>query len=955
MTLRKEVFRCMAAYDLLFSRFTRFRPYLGAKGAGMRTRLLTFAAIACHGAFAQPIISTIAGMGAPPSGIPATSVSIGSPSRIARDAAGNVYFAAFHCVYKVDPAGILTRVAGTGSPGYGGDGGPATDALLNFPSGVHVAGQGRLYIADNSNSRVRRVDASGTIATVAGNGIAGYSGDGGPATQAQLDGVRDVVADSQGNIYIAEEGRVRRVATSGIISTAAGTGSSGNYIEGGPATQSSVFPIAVAVDAADNLYLLGDWAIHRVDASGRIFQVRDVVVPFEPDWLDQGTRGTDIAVDAVGTVYLANTSSGLVRRIPPGGQGSTAVRLPSPVGVAIDPAGNLFVATSRENRIWKVDPAGSAVGIAGNGSRSFSGDGGPAVNAQLDSPSDIAVDTSGNVYIADTDNHRIRKIDTAGRITTVAGDGTADFGGDGGPATAAWLKWPGGVAVDGTGNVFIADTGNSRIRKVDAGGQITTVANVAQPRGMEVSAAGDLYLADAFACRVHKVDAAGQMSNVVDLPGCRTPRYYDLAVDGQGNIYVADYRTMVQKVSAGGQVTRFAGGSGGFNDDGGPATAARLANPSGVAAGNGGNVYISEHGIHTVRRVAADGRLTTVAGNRLPGFSGDGGPAVAAQLLHPAGLATDGAGDLYVTETALGRIRKVSNPAAPAPGLTIATSQSLTVLVDGVPVNHTQVWAWPVGSQHLLDVPTPQFTDGDTRRYRFSHWSQGGPKTQTITMPEEQATYRAHFFLDLAVRVTTLGRGTVTLDPPLPADGYYPHGTVVTMRATPDPGWLFQGFRVRGALTGANPWTDTLFSPIDVTGEFVPQDSAASGPLRFVAVTPCRVMDTRPGEGKTGPFGAPALEGGQTRTVPIPQSTCGIPGNAAAYSLNATVVPSGPLGFLTLWPAGQNQPQVSTLNSFEGRVVANAAIVPAGPGGAINVFVTDETHVILDINGYFVP
>ncbi|MBK9167063.1 MAG: hypothetical protein IPM24_06310 [Bryobacterales bacterium] len=923
----------------------------------MRTRLIIFAAIACHGAFAQPIISTIAGMGAPPSGIPATSVSIGSPSRIARDAAGNVYFAAFHCVYKVDPAGILTRVAGTGSPGFGGDGGPAVEARLTSPTAVDIDSHGRLYIADNGNLRVRRVDVSGAIVTIAGNGMEGYGGDGGPATQARMTNMQDLAADSQGNVYVVEDFRLRKVSASGIISTVPNTWAK---------------PTAVAVDAAGNLYFVGPSGnIHLMDRDGSLTFLVETPSSYSPD--GDLRDAEDIAVDAAGNVYVANPGKGVIRRITPAGHGSTVVRLPSPRGVAVDPQGNVFVATSNDYRIWKVDATGSATSIAGNGYVSFSGDGGPAVSAQLDSPTDVAVDRSGNVYIADTNNHRIRRIDTLGQITTVAGGGPRDIFsglGDGGPAVSAKLDRPSGVAVDNAGNIYIADTNNRRIRKVDGDARISS-ASLAEswmilPMGLTLSSAGEPIFADGFDCTLKKVLPSGLLQ-WYGLGGsrCDWPVYLDLAIDGQGGVLVGDSSMRVARVSAGSLATTFAGSLDGTAtaDDGGTATGGRLMMPFGVAIGHSGNVYISEYSNHSVRRVAPDGRITTVVGNRLPGFSGDGGPPVVAELFQPTGLATDEPGNLYVTDTGNGRIRKVTNPATPVAGLTIAIPPFASILVDGAPVDVTRVWTWPVGSPHLLDAPAVQFTDGGVRRYRFSHWSQGGPKTQTIVMPGEQTTYRAHFHEDLKFRVTVSGGGTVTLNPPVPADGFYPRGTVVTVTAVPDPGWRRTEVEriplwdlARWSTWNETTRTFTVDSALEVRATFVPADPNTNGPLRFVAVTPCRVMDTRPGEGKTGPFGAPALEARELRSVPVPESDCGIPTNAAAFSLNATVVPAGFLGYLTLGTFGGSSPEVSTLNSFDGRVVANAAIVPASNlGGAISVFASHETHVILDINGYFIP
>ena len=254
----------------------------------------------------------------------------------------------------------------------------------------------------------------------------------------------------------------------------------------------------------------------------------------------------------------------------------------------------------KNHRIRKVGATGVISTVAGNGTRGYRGDGGPAVAARLRLPTGVALDESGNLYIADTSNHRIRKVDSAGVITTVAGDGTQGFGGDSGAATAAQLNDPYGVALDGSGNLYIADTDNERIRKVDASGVISTVA-------------GD--------------------------------GTYD------------------------------------FSGDGGSAVAARLNVPEGVALDESGNLYIADTYNERIRKVDASGVISTVAGNGTSGFGGDGGPAVAAQLNSPSGVALDGAGNLYVADTYNHRIRKVAAPAAtpriPADGIVLATATPL--------------------------------------------------------------------------------------------------------------------------------------------------------------------------------------------------------------------------------------------------------------------------------------
>jgi len=283
-------------------------------------------------------------------------------------------------------AALITTVAGGGNSF--GDGGTATEAQLRYPSGVAVDSSGNLYIADTGNHRIRKVDTDGVITTVAGTGSSGYSGDGGAATEAQLSSPSGVAVDSSGNLYIADSGnnRIRQVDTNGVITTVAGGGFDGD------------------------------------------------------------------------------------------GGAATSARLSYPSGVAVDSSGNLYIADKGKHRIRKVDTNGVISTVAGDGTTGYSGDFGAAAEAQLDNPSGVAVDSSGNLYIVDTRNNSIRKVDTNGVISTVAGDGTYGYSGDGGAATDAQLYNPSAVAVDSSGNLYIADTNNGRIRKVDTNGVISTVA-----------------------------------------------------------------------------------------------------------------------------------------------------------------------------------------------------------------------------------------------------------------------------------------------------------------------------------------------------------------------------------------------------------------------------------------------------------------------------------------------
>ncbi len=556
-----------------------------------------------------------------------------------------------------DP-GTITTVAGPGD--FGGDGGAAVAAWLRNPFGVAVDGSGNLYIADWSNQRIRKVDADGSISTVAGDGTEGYSGDGGAATAAQLSGPSGVAVDGSGNLYIADSGnqRIRKVDADGAITTVAGDGTEGYSGDGGAATAARLAdPSGVAVDGSGNLYIAdrSNRRIRKVDVDGAITTVAG-----------DGTKG-----------YSGD------------GGAATAAQLSGPSGVAVDGSGNLYIADWSNQRIRKVDADGVITTVAGDGTYGFGGDGGAATAAQLSSPSGVAVDGSGNLYIADRSNRRIRKVDADGVITTVAGDGTYGFGGDGGAATAARLRNPTGVAVDGSGNLYIADSFNHRIRKVDAATEnISTAAGASsggadggpaiqarltQPLGAAVDGSGNLYIADSFNQRIRKVDADGVITTVAGDGtygysgdgGAAAAAQLDfpqgVAVDGSGNLYIADsFNQRIRKVDADGAITTVAGdGTYGFGGDGGAATAAQLGSPYGVAVDGSGNLYIADSFNHRIRKVDTGGAITTVAGDGTEGYSGDGGAAAAAQLNFPQGVAVDGSGNLYIADQGNRRIRKV--------------------------------------------------------------------------------------------------------------------------------------------------------------------------------------------------------------------------------------------------------------------------------------------------------
>jgi uncharacterized protein (TIGR03437 family) len=333
--------------------------------------------------------------------------------------------------------GIIRTLAGTGTPAFFGDGGPAASAALNLPKGLAIDGSGNIYVADSGNARVRRITPAGMIGTVAGNGYSAAAGDGGYAVGASISDVMAVVVDPAGNLYIADSSnrRIRKVNTAGIITTIAGVGVQGFSGDGGPAVSAMLGrPVALALDSGGNLFFADsvNQRIRKIDTNGII---------------------TTVAGNGI------DAFSG------DGGQ-ATGASLGFPIGVTVDLSGNIYIADGDNARIRKVTPGGIISTVAGNGRGGFSGDGGPALSASINIPSDVAVDGAGNLYIADAGNNRVRKVDTTGTISTIAGTGTDGYSGDGGISTQAALNYPWSLTADPSGNIYISDRVNNRVRLI---------------------------------------------------------------------------------------------------------------------------------------------------------------------------------------------------------------------------------------------------------------------------------------------------------------------------------------------------------------------------------------------------------------------------------------------------------------------------------------------------------
>ena len=631
-------------------------------------------------------IETIAGSSNVGDGGPALRAALHDAEGVVADKAGNLYIAdaGDHRVRKVSPSGTITTIAGTGIPGFTGDGGPATLAQLNLPYGVSVDAAGNLYIADLGNGRIRRVSPAGLIVSLPG----------------AFKAPRNVLADPKGNVYVSEfdGNRVRRIeAADGTITTIAGTGargSSGDFAAASLATLNS--PAGLALDRSGALYIAdsGNSSIRRV-GGGTITTV-----------LGTGSAGassaaqlnypTGIGVDQTGNLYVADAENRRIRKLSVSGSVSTIAI--SARDVALDDAGNLFAAAA--GTVTKLLVSGASTVIAGDGTYFYRGDSGPATEARLNLPSSVAISAAGIISIADTGNGKIRSISSGGIITTAAtlrapvalatdasgnslvadppaaliwkwskgvlaaaaGNGFQSFTGEGYPALSSSLSLPSGVVAAPGGGFFVADTGNGRIRRVNAGGNLTTIAGT---------------------------DRAGWNGDGVAL-GTMLDTPTALALDPAGTLYFADTGNhRIRKITAEGQVVTVAGG---------PDAPLALSFPRGLTFDPAGTLWISDTGHHRLLTLTPAGKLNVAAGLGTEGFSGDGAEAPAAQLSSPTGLAADTLGNILVADTGNGRIRKLTPPPA-AP-----TEAPLTLYSV---VNAATLAAGPVAPCSLLTVFGP--------------------------------------------------------------------------------------------------------------------------------------------------------------------------------------------------------------------------------------------------------
>lgn len=661
----------------------------------------------------------------------ATKTEISLVDGIAVDKGGNVYIAMRdnNIISRVDLKGQMTIYAGTGSSGFSGDGGKAVEARLNVPAGLAFDKSGNLYIADRNNHRIRKVDTRGTISTVAGTGTAGFTGDGGPAIKAQLNHPSGIAFDGKGNLFFSDRSneRIRKIDSNGNISTYAGNGKEGFKGDSGPALQASLDkPFGIAFDRKGNLYIAdrGNNRVRKVNPQGIM-----TTVAGDGGFFFSGDNGpayrasvagpTGVVVDDQGVLYIADRNNNRIRAVDKQGMITTIVgtgkqdyngdsevaretNLHLPFGVALDPEGKLLVIDRSHYRIRSINlKRGSVKTIAGNGAKMFAGDGGPATGATLSFPHGITVDKDDNVIVSDKGNYRIRQISPDGIIQTIVGKGIRGNIGDGLPAMEASIYGATSLKLNNKGEIFIISPSGfvSLIRMIDENGIMQKFLDTVTPRYLEsigkskykgkvqtgelatittfsdfaFDHKGNMFISDRLNHQIRKVDPKG---NITTIAGTGESGYYGdggpaseaafrdpsaLATDKEGNLYIADgANNMIRKIDTKGIVSTIAGnGKHDTAGDGGPALKASIRYMDYLQVSPKGELHIVGMNGNTIRKITKDGKIMRVAGSGYQGYSGDGGPATKAMLKSPLAVAFDSKNNMYITDMGNNRIRKV--------------------------------------------------------------------------------------------------------------------------------------------------------------------------------------------------------------------------------------------------------------------------------------------------------
>jgi len=576
--------------------------------------------------------------------------------------------------------------------------GTGSAARFNSPSGVAVDSAGNTYVADTVNSTIRKITPAGVVTTFAG--LAGSTGSAnGTGSAARFNGPVAVTIDNIGNIFVADTNNhtIRKITPARVVSTFAGLAGNDGSANGTGSTARFTFPSALAVDSANNIYVAD-----TDNSTIRKITPARVVSTFAGSAGSIGTAdGTGsaarfnfpagVAVDRAGTgnIYVGDTSNFTIRQITPAGVVTTlagsplmrggangtgsAARFLLPEGMAVDSGGNIYVADQDASTIRKIAPGGVVSTFAGSFTKSGSLNGTGSA-ARFNLPADVAVDSSNNLYVADSNNCTIRKITPAAAVTTLAG--LASAGHTNGTGSAARFDFPDGVAVDTTGKIYVADTVESAIRKITPTAVVSTFAGLPGtsgyvdatgtaarfrfPRWLTVGALDNVYVGDTFNFVVRKITPNAVVSSVVTMPANGAGEVRGVAMDSSGNIYTADQpHHTIRKITPEGTATIFAG----LNDTPGSAngtgSVARFNFPTGLAVDGAGNVYVADSGNNTIRKITPAAKVTTFAGSAGL-FGNTDGTGTAARFNGALGVAVDHSGNVFVTDTGNNTIRKIT-------------------------------------------------------------------------------------------------------------------------------------------------------------------------------------------------------------------------------------------------------------------------------------------------------
>jgi sugar lactone lactonase YvrE len=697
------------------------------------------------------------------------------PQAVAVDNAGNVYVAdsGNNTIRVITPGGISSTLAGLAGVAGSSDG-TGSGALFNQPSGIAVDGATNIYVADYGNHTIRQITLAGVVTTIAGS--AGVSGStNATGTNALFFHPMGLALDSATNLYVADYGNhlIRKITPAHVVTTLAGSAGVFGFTNGTGTAAVFYGPEAVAVDQSGNVYVAdtGNAAIRAITPGGVVS-----LLAGSPGSLGSADgTGTNalffqpagIAVNSAATIYVADyfnntlrmvTSSGVVTTLAgvPGNGGSSdgansAARFWGPQGLAVNATGAIYVADTANSAIRAVTAAGVVNTLAG--SPSAGSIDGPALSARFYSPQSVAEDASGNLYVADAQNSTIRKITLTGVVSVLAGS-TGVFGSADNTGTNAQFSGPQGVALDSSGNIYVANTGNSTIRKITAGGVVTTLAGIAgnpgnadgtgtnaqfnAPQGIAVDSAANIYVADTWNHTIRKITPGGVVSTLAGFAGAfgsadgatNNARFngpVGVTVNQSGNLFVTDYNNdTIRQVTPAGVVSTLAGWAGIWGSSDGANSSALFFAPSGIAVDNATNLYVADSGNHTLRKLAPSGAnwlVTTVAGS--PGVSGSSdGAGANARFYNPSGVVVNGAGYLFVADWGNNAIRTSEAVAAltwanPAP-ITYGTALSASQL------NATSTVPGSFAYNPLLDTVlnagtitlSTSFTPTDTVNYR---------------------------------------------------------------------------------------------------------------------------------------------------------------------------------------------------------------------------------------------